>query len=159
MSEFEIRDEPRRRTAVLHGSMPQSELPAFMGRAFTAVFHAITAAGLVPGDAPFTRYFAFGPDRIELETGAPIADVPGAPERAFDGSGEVQPGELPAGPVAVGLHIGPYETISATYERLLGWAAEQGREPSGAMWEVYLTDPAAEPDPAKWRTQVFIPLA
>jgi hypothetical protein len=24
---------------------------------------------------------------------------------------------------------------------------------------VYLTDPAAEPDPAKWRTQVFIPLA
>jgi effector-binding domain-containing protein len=159
MSEFEIRDEPRRRTAVVHGSLAPDGIPAFMSRAFPAVFHAITAAGFVPGDAPFSRYFAFGPDRIELETGAPIADVPGLPERAFEGGGEVQPGELPAGPVAVGVHTGPYETIGETYRRMLAWVDEQGREPSGAMWEVYLTDPSAEPDPAKWRTRVFIPLA
>ena len=159
MSEFEIRDEPGRRTAVIHGTMPQDELPGFMDDAFYAVFHAIGAAGLVPGDAPFTRYFAFEPDGIDLEVGTTIAEIPGARTKAFEGSGDVRPGKLPAGPVAVGWHVGPYDTIGGTYERLLGWVSEQGREPSGAMWEVYMTDPHAEPDPAKWRTLVCIPLA
>ncbi len=158
MSDVEIRDEPRRRTAVIHGSMPMADLPAFMDRAFPALFGAVAAAGLVPGGAPFSRYFTFGPDLIDMETGVTIADVPGMPERVFDGSGDVQPGELPAGQVAVGWHVGPYDTIGATYERLLAWAGEQGREPSGALWEVYVTDPSAEPDPAAWRTQIFVPL-
>jgi effector-binding domain-containing protein len=159
MSEFEIRDEPPRRTAVVHASLPQGELPAFMGRAFGTIFHAVTAAGFIPAGAPFTRYFGFGPDRIECEAGVAIAQPPGMPERSFDGAGEVQPGELPPGPVAVGWHVGPFDTIAQTYGQLLAWVGEQGREPSGAMWEVYMTDPGAEPDPAKWRTQIFVPLA
>ena len=159
MSEFEIRDEPRRTTAVVHGSMPQSEIPAFVDGAFRAVFGAIAAAGLVPGDAPFSRYFSFEPARIEMEAGVTIAEILGMPAQAFDGSGDVKPGELPAGPVAVGWHVGPYETIGETYARILAWVSEQGREPSGAMWEVYTTDPSAEPDPAKWRTRILIPLA
>ena len=159
MSEFEIREEPGRRTAVVHGSMPQSEMPGFMDGAFPRLFHAVGAAGLVPGGAPFSRYFAFAPERVECEVGVPLADIPGMPPRAFDGAGDVQPGELPAGQVATGWHVGPYDTISETYARLMAWVAEQGREPSGAMWEVYATDPGAEPDPAKWRTQLFVPLA
>jgi effector-binding domain-containing protein len=159
MSEFEIREEPRRRTAVVHGSMPQSEMPGFMDGVFPRLFHAIGAAGLVPGGAPFSRYFSFAPERVEFEVGVTIADIPGMPERAFDGAGDIQPGELPAGQVAVGWHVGPYEAIASTYERLMAWVGEQGREPSGAMWEVYTTDPSAEPDPANWRTQIFVPLA
>ena len=25
-------------------------------------------------------------------------------------------------------------------------------------WETYLTDPQSEPDPARWQTQLFVPL-
>ena len=158
MSDFEIRDEPGRPTAVVHGSPPMDGIPAFMDAAFPELFAAIGAAGLVPGGPPFSRYFGFGPDRVELELGVPLAPEPGGPQRSFDGLGRVQPGELPGGQVAVAWHVGPYDTIAATYEKLIAWVAEQGREPAGAMWEVYWSDPSAEPDPAKWRTEVILPL-
>ena len=37
--------------------------------------------------------------------------------------------------------------------------ASQGLEGAGAPWEVYVTDPATEPDQAKWRTEIFFPVA
>jgi effector-binding domain-containing protein len=159
MSDFEIRDEPARRTAVVHGFIPMSEIPQFMGRAFPAAWRAITAAGLAPGGPPFSRYFSFPSENMELEAGITIADSPGVLRRAFEATDDVQPGELPAGQVAVGWHVGPYDTIHETYAKLMAWIAEEGREPGGPMWEVYWSDPAEEPDPSKWRTEILVPLA
>ncbi len=158
MSDFEIRDEPRRRTAVVHGSLAPSELATFMDRAFPQVLAAVMGAGFVPDGPPFSRYFAFGPERIECEAGVPIADLPGGPRRSFDGVGDVQPGELPAGQVAVTWHVGSFDAISVTWAALGTWISEQGREPAGAFWEVYWSDPRVEPDAAGWRTELIIPL-
>jgi AraC family transcriptional regulator len=36
---------------------------------------------------------------------------------------------------------------------------EHSLTPSDEMWEVYLSDPQTEPDPATWRTQIFWPVA
>jgi effector-binding domain-containing protein len=33
-----------------------------------------------------------------------------------------------------------------------------GHEPAGPMWEVYWTDPSAEPNPSTWRTEILIPV-
>ncbi len=57
------------------------------------------------------------------------------------------------------LHVGPYETLDQTYGALMGWIAEQGRSVAGPMWEVYWSDPGAEPDPTRWRTEVIVPVA
>jgi len=58
----------------------------------------------------------------------------------------------------VTVHVGPYDTLSSTYEALQAWIETQGRTPATAMWEVYLTDPDQEPDPSKWRTEVYWPV-
>ena len=34
----------------------------------------------------------------------------------------------------------------------------EGLEGAGAPWEVYVTDPGAEPDQSKWRTEIFFPV-
>ena len=31
-------------------------------------------------------------------------------------------------------------------------------QPMEGQWEIYWTDPGLEPDPAKWRTQIFFPV-
>jgi len=31
-------------------------------------------------------------------------------------------------------------------------------QPAGLPWEVYLTDPAKEPNPSRWRTDVVLPV-
>lgn len=37
-------------------------------------------------------------------------------------------------------------------------AVDAALEAAGAPWEVYVTDPGAEPDQSKWRTDIFFPL-
>jgi DNA gyrase inhibitor GyrI len=79
-------------------------------------------------------------------------------------SGRIQPGALPAGQYLVLRHTGPYDGLVASNADLQRWAAEQGvafdswDTAEGTAWrarvEHYLTNPAAEPDPAKWEVDV-----
>jgi AraC family transcriptional regulator len=39
------------------------------------------------------------------------------------------------------------------------WMQAEGLEPADTMWEVYLSDPSRQPDPATWRTEVWWPVA
>ena len=75
-----------------------------------------------------------------------------------DGTDRIQAGELPGGTVATVIHKGPYEGLPQTWAALVEWISAQGLQPAGAPWEVYLTDPGAEPDSSKWRTQIFFPV-
>ncbi|HYO20461.1 MAG TPA: hypothetical protein VES02_17550, partial [Dermatophilaceae bacterium] len=49
--------------------------------------------------------------------------------------------------------IGPWPSYGA----LTAWMRDRGVEPNGDMWEVYLSDPVAEPDPSTWRTEIYTP--
>jgi effector-binding domain-containing protein len=108
--------------------------------------------------APFIRYLVIDMQaELEIELGVP-ADV-----RAADG-GRIRPGILPAGRYVVLRHVGPYDGLVAGNAALLDWAREHELEldswetDRGTAWrsrvEHYLTDPAAEPDPAKWETEI-----
>lgn len=116
--------------------------------------------GAVMVGPPFARYHAFAPDRVDVELGAPIAAVPpGLAPIAETPDGVVGASSLPAGEVAATTHVGSYEALSATYDALAAWIAEQGRVAGTGPWEVYLTDPQRVPDPADWLTEVVWPLA
>ena len=91
-------------------------------------------------------------DRVDVTAGFPVAGTV-AP------AGDVRAGSLPAGRCYEAMHTGPYETLEQTYNLVLAQMAEDGVRPSDTMWEYYLTDPEAEPDPAKWQTRVCWPVA
>ena len=42
--------------------------------------------------------------------------------------------------------MGPYDALRQTWAALTEWMSSQGLQPAGAPWEVYVTDPGAEPD-------------
>jgi AraC family transcriptional regulator len=109
------------------------------------------AEGLAIVGHPYTRYHSTGPGLMTFEVGVPLA-------AAGTGAGDVQAGELPAGPAACAIHQGPYEGLVETYAVLERWMESQGLRPAGAPWEAYLTDPADHPDPADWRTEVCWPI-
>ena len=75
------------------------------------------------------------------------------------GTGRIRAGELPGGTVAAVTHLGPYENLRHTWAALTEWMRSQGLEGAGAPWEVYVTDPGAEPDASRWRTDIFFPIA
>jgi effector-binding domain-containing protein len=151
MAEFELVDRAPQLTAVVHGNVPFAELPAFFSRAFTAVWQALEAQGTPPLGAPFAYYHGMPGATVDLEAGFPIAT-------RCTPQDEVVPGELPGGRMCTATHVGPYETMAGTYERLQAWIAAQHLVPAMDMWEVYLTDPEQEPDSSTWRTQIYWPI-
>jgi effector-binding domain-containing protein len=77
----------------------------------------------------------------------------------------VRGGTLPAGRYATLVHVGPYDGLIDANARLQAWAREQGHvfACEGPKWdgrvERSLNDPTAEPNPAKWQTEVAYLLA
>jgi effector-binding domain-containing protein len=151
MSQFEIRHVPRQDTAVIHMRCRPEDISATMGEAFGRIFAAVGQAGATATGPAFARYFEFGPESVDFECGVAV-------EAPFAGLGDVQPGELGGVEAAVGLHIGPYDSLHVAYSQMQAWIVAQGRRPASTMWEVYLTDPEEEPDPARWRTEVYWPV-
>jgi effector-binding domain-containing protein len=151
VSRFEIRDVPRQDTLVVAMTTPPDHIADAMGSALGRAFAAAEHAGTAPAGPPFARYVHVGPDRIEFEAGIPVVH----PVAAGDGA---RPGEIGGCRAAVAMHVGPYQTLPATYDALTDWITSRGDRPIGAMWERYLSDPDLEPDPATWRTEVFVPL-
>ncbi|MFI9591408.1 MerR family transcriptional regulator [Nonomuraea sp. NPDC052265] len=59
--------------------------------------------------------------------------------------GGVEVGVLPGGLFARATHVGSYDQISLTVHAVLAWCAERGLAVSGALREVYVSDPACTP--------------
>ena len=127
------------------------------------VFGWLGARGVEPAGPPFFRYDRIDMENtLEIEVGVPVA-TPVA------GEGDVLAGVLPAGRYVEVSHAGHPDELIGVTEDLLAWASEQGlawdvrESPEGDLWgcrlEIYLTDPADEPDLAKWETDLAFRLA
>ncbi len=128
------------------------ELGQVMGPLFGELFAHIQQAGQAPAGMPLAIYHSMGGGMVDLECAMPVAGpVPGI--------GRIQAGQLPEGRAATTTHLGPYDELKRTWDALTAWMQSQQLEPAGPPWEVYVTDPGAEPDPAKWRTDIFFPVA
>ena len=67
-------------------------------------------------------------------------------------TGRVAASILPAGPVAMTVHRGPYAGLGAAHRAVLDWCAAHERRPAGPRWEVY--GPHRD-DPAELTTEVY----
>jgi DNA-binding transcriptional MerR regulator len=71
----------------------------------------------------------------------------------------VEPGRLPETRLAVALHVGAFEDMSATYGAVGRWVGEHDRTVTGPLQEQYLAGPPEVSDPDRWRTEVGWPVA
>jgi effector-binding domain-containing protein len=148
---YQLIESPARRTAVVRASVERSELSTFCSHALRAVLAKMESQGTVPGGEPFAYYHGTLDGTVEVEAGFPTLD-------RFTASGNVLESELPGGKTVTGIHLGPYDARGNTYATMSAWAIAHGLQPTGDMWEVYLTDPEREPDPDHWRVGVFLPV-
>jgi len=133
MAKFEVVTIQPQQAAVLRAEVPMDQLPSVFDR-------GIPLDPRMPGDT------------VEVAVGFPVSG-------SVTATGEVVPMELPGGRVVSGVHVGPYEALETTYAELQEWARAEGLHLAVGMWETYLSDPSAEPDPATWRTQITWPVS
>jgi effector-binding domain-containing protein len=149
-SKIELRVVKPHQTASVRETVARDDVTPGLGRAFQAVREALAKQGVEADGSPFARWHEFG-DQVDMEAGLMV-------KAAITPDGDVKPGQLPGGPAVIAVHAGPYEGLRATYDAMEAWIARGERTASGGPWEIYLTDPSVEPNPAKWLTEIIFPL-
>lgn len=145
-------------TAVVKAfDIAMDDLPGLFDTAFPTLFPALAAAGVTPAGAAFALYPRFSEDwsHCDIEVGVPLAaPLPGPVEAPLaDGSAVVvEPSELPPGKVASSLYAGGYDGLGEAWKALTDALIAAGHTPAMPCWEVYLTEPTPDGDPADMRT-------
>ncbi|MCW5697708.1 MAG: GyrI-like domain-containing protein [Bauldia sp.] len=136
-----------RRTAAI------PDMPKVMGEGFEALGGLFAKAGATMAGAPLAHYLDYSDDATTFELGFPVSpqDVDALRAAGAD------IGETPAGEAMQATHIGPYQTVAATYAAMQEAMQRQGLTGSKDMWERYLSPP--ETPAAEIRTEVIWPVA
>jgi DNA-binding transcriptional MerR regulator len=143
-----LREEPAQ-TLVVIEEKTTAELHVFRGTALANELLARLARHGVAAKGPLVCLLPpTDDDSLVLQMGAVVDDPPSG-ERTLT---------LPAGPVAVARHVGPYEEMGLADHALHAWAETHGWEPSGPIRERYLSDPAAVA-PDALVTDVLLPVS
>jgi effector-binding domain-containing protein len=152
----------QRREAQSYAAVPMrvtmDTLSEAVDQGYPELFGWLAERGITPAGAPLIRYLVVDMAAgLQIDLGVPVGSQ-------IDGGGRIRPGDLPAGRYVVVRHVGPYDGLVATNAALQQWAQEHGitldswDTPEGTAWrarvEHYLTNPATEPDPAKWEVDV-----
>lgn len=146
-----IVEEPARSTVVVRGTVRMDELPGFFDSSFGALGTAIAEQGIVPSGPAFALYRSVPTDVAQIEVGFPIdTEVASAPP--------VEAGSLPGGRVVRAVHRGGFDGLGTAWARVMAYVAGEGLAPRGPMWEVYVTEPSPDMDPAELITELFLPI-
>ncbi|HET9519811.1 MAG TPA: GyrI-like domain-containing protein [Candidatus Limnocylindrales bacterium] len=149
--EITTRDLAAQPIVSIRERLPQSDIPAFLGRSFGDLFGRLGLLGAAPMGPPFVIYHEFAADAIDAEVCVPVSGTIAA-------SGHIQARTLLAMAVASTLHVGPYEECAAAYDALTEWISRTGHEAAGPMLERYLNGPGDVTSPAEYRTQIEVPI-
>lgn len=145
-------------TAVVRASdVSRDDVAPLFDAAFGAMFPALAAVGQSPAGAPFALYPRAADDwsRFDIEIGVPLHSPLAATIAAPTADGRnlaVEPSELPAGKVASTLYQGGYDGLGPAWKQFTDAIAAAGHTLAMPCWEVYLTEPTPDSDPADMRT-------
>lgn len=131
--------------------LPLDRVGPWLAETYAQISAYLEGLGIPMAGPPYARYTFHG-DQTGVEAGFPVSG-------AVPGRGSIQPSHLPGGAAAITVHLGPYEGLENAYKAVMEWLAVHGCEPIDGHWEIYYTDPAQEPDSARWRTEVVAPYA
>lgn len=135
-----------------------ADLSKSMGQVYGEIAAFMAKKGIAFAGPPFAMYYNMDMDDLDLEIGFPVASaVASALAATISGEGRVKVGQLPGGKLATATHIGAYDGIAETYERLTAFVAEKGLKPEDFMYEEYLNSPEDTP-PEKLATNIYFPL-
>ena len=137
--------------AIIHLTIPRSEIQHVMGPARAELMAAVAAQGITLAGAWFTHHLKMQPDTFDFEIGVLVATP-------FAEAGRVKAGELPARKIARTVYHGGFEGLSGGWSELLAWIAAEGHTPAPDLWECYLKGPESGPDSASWSTELNRPL-
>lgn len=137
MGEFEVITTKAQTAISIREKVKIQDIPQAMGRMFGELMPILQKDVQCAGP-PFALYHSWSDDETDMDVGFPVTG------NAVT-KGRVKPLELPAVKAVVGMHMGPYDKIVETYNKMMEWIKTNGYEPADYMWEEYLNSPDEVP--------------
>lgn len=133
---------------------PMSEMPAVFDATFQVLFSELANRGITPTGPAFSLHYRLPTETATFEVGVPV-------DRALDneftaGAGvTLTPSTLPAGKVARVSRLGGYEGLGPAWGDFIESVTAAAETPDLPFWEVYITEPTPDTDPATLRTDLY----
>lgn len=133
---------------------PFDELPTFFDQTYRTLFPALGQAGIAPAGPAHALYTKPPGETVDLEVGIVVDRRPDADL----GSGLIA-SEIPGGRIAATTHLGSFDGLGAAWQGFMAKVSGDGHTPALPFWEVYVTEPSPDMDPATLRTDLYTLLA
>lgn len=137
-----------------------SDLAGHFDRIFSAHMDAIDAGHFTPAGPALLLYHRItdeAPPVMDGEVGFWVNEPLARPVEINGVT--VRGSTVPAGEVMALTYLGGYDGLRGAWATLMAAIKEAGREPSAPFWEVYVTEPSPDADPATLRTDLYCLLA
>jgi AraC family transcriptional regulator len=148
---YEVEDREPQAVASIRVKCREEDIGKTLALVFPEIMGHLNAEGAKIAGVPFSRYHGVAGAELDLEAGLPI-------NKPIAETGRIKNSVLPGGRAVVTWHIGPYEKLKPAHEALKSYLDANALKSRGGPWELYWTDPGVVPDPAKWRTQLVMPI-
>jgi effector-binding domain-containing protein len=147
----QVLDVGAQHAAIIHLTIPRSEIQREMGPAMQEVMRVVGEQGATPVGPMFSHHHRMPSDVFDFDVGIPVA-------HPISASGRVQPGGLPAARIARTIYRGPYESLGAAWGEFNAWMRAAGHNAADDLWESYVAGPESGPDASAWQTRLNRPL-
>lgn len=137
MGDFEVITTKPQPAISIREKVKVNDISQQMGRMFDELCPLLKGEVVCAGP-PFALYHSWSDDETDMDVGFPVTG------KAIT-KGRVRPFELPAVKAVVGMHVGPYDKIVDSYNKMMEWIKVNGYEPAEYMWEEYLNSPDEVP--------------
>jgi effector-binding domain-containing protein len=142
----------------IRSSITMSQIGTVLPPLIGELFAWLGQRQATPVGPPFFRYRVIDMSgHLEIDVGVPVAAV-------LSGDQRVIVDTLPAGAYATAIYTGNPAQLADANAALQKWGSGNGIKwravqlDRGTEWasrlEIYLTDPAKQPDPSKWQTEI-----
>ena len=124
-----------------------------LGELYGAIYAEIEKQQLQVAGAAFVHYLDY-----DASTGHSNYKAGFQVTKRGKSGGNVTSVAYPEMKVVQGLHMGPYEEFTISYDELDKYISTNGLETKGEAFEFYVTAMMSESDPSKWETIIAFPL-
>lgn len=148
-------EAPEIPTAVVKlDDVPMYEMSSLMDGTFSHLADALAEVGIHPIGPAVVLHHRMPVDTADLEVGFPV-DSPLTETLTLPSDYEVVGSVLPGGRVAAISHMGAYGGLADTWGAFTEDIGRDGEQMTYPFWEMYVSVPSPDVDPAALRTDLF----
>lgn len=128
-----------------------AELGDKFGEIYSEIGKHLKENSIKTAGYPYGKYHSFSPEKIDLEAGIAV-------EGNAEPAGRIILTETYGGKAVMTVFTGHYDKLAEAWKKFAEVVDGSGYKLAGPCFEVYVTDPAKEPDSSKWITELYTPV-